>query len=178
MKKILYFILCIIFTVGIISGCAPSTDTTVNTDTPQKLNPALEDKKEEIKKDVSLYFTSDNITTLTAEKRAVTSASVDIYKKAMEELIKGPSSKDLYATVHPETKINSVSLSGKTAVADFSDSLITYNTGGSTREYLCLYSIVNTLCSFDEIDEVIITIDGKSISTFGQFDMTAPHTMD
>lgn len=178
MKKNLCVILFIIFAIGIISGCAPSTNNPVNSDTPPEVNPALEEKKDEIIKDASLYFTSDNITTLTAEKRAVTSASEDIYKKVIEELIKGPSSKDLYATVHPKTQINNVSLKGKTATADFSSSLITYNTGGSTREYLCLYSIVNTLCSFDEIDEVIITIDGKSISTFGQFDMTEPHTMD
>ena len=175
MKKFLAILLSIFLAFFIISSCSLSKKKTGNDDdVPKDSVPVIE----EVTKEVNLYFTSDNIISLTAEKRTVTSTEDNLYKKTVEELIKGPQTEGLFATVHADTKIDSVTLNEKTATIDFTSTFAEKNTGGSTREFLCLYSIVNTLCEFEEIDEVIFKDNGKTIQTFGQFDMTEPYKMN
>ena len=168
MKKFILFLIVAVLLVSVFYGFnPPKTEIPETQDEPEKIT--TETEEENYKKTVSLFFASSN--TLSAEKRQIVLKSEsDVYKAVIEELIKGPSVESLSVTVNPGTVVNSVTVNNKIATADFTDSLKKLNTGGSTKEYLCLYSIVNTLCTFDEIDSVIITINGNKIDTFGQLD--------
>ncbi|MDD3819288.1 MAG: GerMN domain-containing protein, partial [Actinomycetota bacterium] len=91
-------------------------------------------------------------------------AGDDLYKRVLEELIKGPESSELYPTLPSNVKVNSVKLSDGTAIVDFSKEIITNFEEiphSSTTEMLAIFSIVNTLTEFEEIDKVKITIEGK-----------------
>ena len=114
-------------------------------------------------KTVTLYFASleDNQAYLVKETREVREPEENIYKTIIEELIKGPESQDLYPTVPPDSVVNSVKLSDGLAIVDFNLRIITNYEDiphSSTTEALAIYSIVNTLTEFEEIEMVKITI--------------------
>jgi germination protein M len=122
---------------------------------------------------ISLYFADyeENESYLVKEVRQI-KPDDSLYKKAVEELIKGPESSDLYPTLPSDVKVNSVEISGDTAVVDFSKEIIT-NTDeiphSSTTETLAIYSIVNTLTEFEEIDKVKITVEGRDSGQINGF---------
>lgn len=175
MKKFILFLIVVVLLVSVFYGFnPPKTEVPKTPDKPQNVQTDIDTpEKEAYKKTVSLFFASAN--ELSVEKRQIEAETEsDIYKVVIEELIKGPQTASLSITLHPGTQVNSVTVNNKIATVDFTDSIKKLNTGGSTKEYLCMYSIVNTLCSFDEIDSVLITINGSRIETFGQLDASEP----
>ena len=124
-----------------------------------------------------LYF-SDELSSSLVAKDVTFEINENEYYFTLKKLISGPSDKGMYPSVNQKTIVNKVTVKDGLCTIDFSDTLLEYNTGGSTREMMCLYSIVNTMCEFSEIESVIFTIDGKNISTFGQFDMSEPYKKD
>jgi hypothetical protein len=83
----------------------------------------------------------------------------------LQELLKGPSSLELsggYSTSIPQDVfINSINIENKIAYVDF-DSKLQNEVGGSCRVSAIRSQITKTLLQFDNIDEVIISIDGRS----------------
>lgn len=142
MKKLIIIcliILCVLASIAILSSCMRT---------------------------VTLYFTSleDNQAYLVKETREVKNLDENIYKTIIEELIKGPVSQDLYPTIPPDSVVNSVELSNGLAIVDFNLRIITNYEDiphSSTTESMAIYSIVNTLTKFEEIEMVKITIEGK-----------------
>jgi germination protein M len=114
---------------------------------------------------VSLYFAAQSETEayLVKETREIP-VSESFYENVLKELIKGPESSDLYPTVPSDVKVNSVKISNGTAVVDFSREIITNFEEiphSSTTEMLAIFSIVNTLTEFEDIDTVRITVEGR-----------------
>jgi len=114
---------------------------------------------------VNLYFGKyeDNQVYLSPEERKILKDE-NFYKNIIQELIKGPVSKQLYPTLPSNTKVNSVIVKEGLAVVDFSKEIIT-NTEeiphSSTTEILAIFSIVDTLTEFEEIQKIRITVEGK-----------------
>ncbi|MGM0367273.1 MAG: GerMN domain-containing protein [Actinomycetota bacterium] len=119
------------------------------------------------KQEISLYFAKDieNSFYLVEESRQVSTDK--IYKNSIQELIKGPKQEGLVATLPKTVKVNYVNIENHTAVVDFSEEIITDQgiPHSSTTENLAIYSIVNTLTQFEEIEEVEITVNGKGSGT-------------
>jgi len=116
-------------------------------------------------KTVTLYFASieDNQPYLTEEIRQVEDQG-NIYKTAVQELIKGPATEDLYPVVPSDTIVNSVIVSNGLATVDFNIRIINNFEEiphSSATETLAIYSIVNTLTEFEDIERVKITIEGS-----------------
>lgn len=114
---------------------------------------------------VSLYFAAQTETEayLVKETREIP-VSENFYENVLEELIKGPESSSLYPTVPSDVKVNSVKILDGTAIVDFSSEIITNVEEiphSSTTEVLAIFSIVNTLTEFENIDTVKITIEGR-----------------
>jgi len=82
----------------------------------------------------------------------------------MEELIKGPVSKDLSPTIPSSTKINSIKIEEDLAIVDFSKDIILDQQipHSSTTEPLAIFSIVNTLTELPQVKRVRILVEGKS----------------
>ena len=100
---------------------------------------------------------------LSPETREI-DTSGDIYEEAVRQLIEGPQDKNLYPTIPSDVSVNSVKVSDGLAIVDFNIRLISNFQEiphSSTTETLAIYSIVNTLTSFEEIEQVRITIEGR-----------------
>ncbi len=114
---------------------------------------------------VNLYFasTSETESYLEKETREI-SVSEEFYKSVLEELIRGPESSELYPTLPSNVKVNSVDISSSTATVDLSKEIITNFEEiphSSTTEVLAIFSIVNTLTEFEEIEKVKIIVEGR-----------------
>jgi germination protein M len=114
--------------------------------------------------EVTLYFAGYTETDfyLEPETRKITDDR-DLYKKVLEELIGGPDSKELYPTLPSSTKVNSVAVENGLAIVDLSKEIITDTAEiphSSTTETLAIFSIVNSLTEFEDIEKVKIIING------------------
>jgi len=88
----------------------------------------------------------------------------DIIKKALEELLKGPNRDELeegyFTNINPGVEIQSLTVKDGIARVDFSEEL-EYQLGGSCRVQAIRAQITETIKQFSEIQEVIISVDGK-----------------
>lgn len=116
----------------------------------------------------TLYFSNSDATGVTPEKRAIAvngdESLEELIKVVLEELIKGPSNKDLYKTIPPEVSIKSVTIENKIAYVDFSEEMHTKHWGGATGEALTIASIANTLTEFEDIELVKMTVVGQPLA--------------
>ncbi|MBM3706411.1 MAG: GerMN domain-containing protein, partial [Actinobacteria bacterium] len=105
----------------------------------------------------------DNTAYLAPETRTLP-AGGDLYKKIVEEIIRGPVGEQAYPVLPSDVKVNSVDIENGLATVDFSKEIITNSTEiphSSTTEILAIFSIVDTLTEFEEIQKVRITVDGR-----------------
>lgn len=124
-------------------------------------------------KEVVLYFASADGASLEAELRSV-NAGAGIARAAINELIAGPSSENLYPTIPAATILEDINItSDGLCIVDFSPELIEDHPGGSLAEQLTVYSIVNTLSQFDSVDKVQMLVGGQVVDTLaGHCDIT------
>lgn len=119
--------------------------------------------------EVTLYFgrmTAKDFF-LVPEKRSVSKVE-GLPKAALEELIRGPLPGSGLERLIPEgTKLRSLKVRDGIAYPDFSEEIRSKFPGGSRREELLVYSVVNTLTQFPEIREVQFLIEGKKADTIG-----------
>lgn len=124
---------------------------------------------------ITLYFGDETASHLVPEQRNIkVTNEKDLPKLVMDELIKGPKTTNGIAVVDKDTKLNSVKRADNVAVVDFGDNFEALNTGGSSRERLCLYAIVNSLTELDNIDKVKLSVNGKILDLFGQMELLEP----
>jgi len=114
--------------------------------------------------EVTLYFAGYTETDfyLEPETRKITDDE-NLYEKVLEELVKGPDNKELYPTLPSSTKINSVTVENGLAIVDLSKNVIIDTTEiphSSNTELLAIFSIVNSLTEFEDVERVKIIIDG------------------
>lgn len=120
---------------------------------------------------VDLYFADNQAQYLRKETRVV--GPEDIYLETLQALIEGPQEDRYRATIPGETRVESFTLANNRAEVSFNQAFREEHWGGSTGERITVYSIVNTLTQFSEIDEVKILVSGEELETLaGHMDLT------
>jgi hypothetical protein len=91
--------------------------------------------------------------------------SSNVARAAIERLLKGPSSEDKasgFATsINPNVKVNSLTIDSGIVRVDFNQQL-EYQVGGSCRVSSINEQITKTLKQFEEVQSVVISIDGRT----------------
>ncbi|MFW6030908.1 MAG: GerMN domain-containing protein [Halanaerobiales bacterium] len=124
-----------------------------------------------------VYFSTKDAMYLKAETRKLNED--DIYKDAIRHLIMGPESNQLSSTIPDEVELKEIEIRNKVAYIDFNRSLIENHWGGSAGELLTVYSIVNTMTGFKEIEAVKILVEGNNMeSLLGHMDLSEPLKRD
>ena len=167
---LLFLVLCIFVS---FSGCIKpeNPSSSVDSETGQEI----------ISQDVTFYFPDEAVMYLCPETIKV-NASEDIFlETVVASIINGPVSEDLRPSVSGDVDVLSVNLKDGICTVDLSSEFREFNTGGTTKEVMAIYSIVNTLCNLDGIEKVKINIEGDENPEFGghfslkdtfEFDMT------
>lgn len=146
-----------------------TTETTEET-TEETTTEETQEKPAEIT--IPIYFSDDQAQYMIGEYRTI--SNDDPVKNAVNELLKGPNSANLYALIPEGTKLLKAEIKNNIAYVDFSTDILEGVAGGSTLQRFIIYTIVNTLTEIDEVDAVQILIDGKNVKTFGDFDISTP----
>ncbi|MBU1046088.1 GerMN domain-containing protein [Patescibacteria group bacterium] len=83
----------------------------------------------------------------------------------LEELLKGPTKEEMeagfFTTINPGVKVQDLIIEGRVAIVDF-DETLEQAVGGSCRVGAIRAQITETLKHFPEIDNVIISVDGRT----------------
>lgn len=159
MKKITALLLAIILIFS--SGC-----------TPDKGSDSIE---------VDLYFSNATKDSLAVQKAIIQKPdmtdTVTLVKKLMSLLLSGPTAEGYRALIPEGTLIRGVSLSDEelgTVNIDLSKEYYnkTEKNTPPSEELLARYSIISTLCQFDDIKKVKLYVDGKDMySSSGKDDI-------
>ena len=109
---------------------------------------------------LTLYFTNESGDGLIKVYRTVVfNSNISMERIALEQLIAGPNTDEVYPTINPATSINSITVRDGICYVDLDSAFTTepYTVTAQTA----IYSIVNTLCEFTEVNKVQITVDGN-----------------
>lgn len=107
---------------------------------------------------IKLYFPDATSGVMSSEERKVDARELidNPYKHAIELLIKGPESTGLKNDIPEGTKINKVYLEKDSLIVDLSEEFL--NGQGMNS----IYSIVNTVYEFNEVENVKFLINGET----------------
>lgn len=108
--------------------------------------------------------TSTDCTIVHARERVI-SLTDQVARVAIQELLKGPTELEkqqgFFTSINPGVKVNSVVIEDKTATVDF-DKTMEDGMGGSCRVTAIQAQISETLKQFPPIEDVIISVEGKT----------------
>lgn len=112
------------------------------------------------KTSLTLFFADETGEKLLAESRDVVhSINTSLEKLVVEELLKGPALAGRYATLPLDAKLLNVSVNENVCYINFDSAFL--NNGLEVKEYIPIYSIVNSLCEISYVNKVQITINGS-----------------
>ena len=117
------------------------------------------------KTEMTLYFANETGDMLVAEKREVMrSTNTSVEKLIVEQLIEGPKGIGRFATMPKDVKLLSVSIN-ETVCSINLDAAFLNNTL-EVKEYIPIYSIVNSLSELSTVSRVQIRINGSEDAVF------------
>jgi spore germination protein GerM len=91
----------------------------------------------------------------------------------VEELLKGPSSKDLYSAIPANTKLRGLFFDSGTFIVDLSRDFSECKKLGAAEQILAVYSLVNSLTEIDPKAKVKILVNGsEQIDETGHIDLS------
>ena len=115
--------------------------------------------------ELTLYFTDANGTLLYPEKRSVMhNVNTSVERVIIEELISGPEQPGLMPTLNSDIKILNVSVNENVCYVNFDAAFL--NNSLEVRDYIPIYSIVNSLSELSNVNRVQITVNGSQEVTF------------
>lgn len=123
----------------------------------------------------TLYFPRWNGKGLTAEYRQVTRSDEDeAVEIVMTELLRGPVEDSECLPLPEGTQVRNISIGGGLCYVDLSHDFLRNAPQSDTQATLMLYSLVNTLCSLGEVNQVLIQVGGQPLDSYGGVDTLAP----
>ncbi len=110
---------------------------------------------------LTLYFASSDGTALVKETRSVHySSNISLDKLVVEQLIEGPETSGLLATIPSETRPINISTVEGVCYVSLDETFQNQNT--EVTEQVVLYSIVNSLAELPDVEKVQISINGDT----------------
>jgi germination protein M len=112
------------------------------------------------KTELVLYFSDETGEKLVRETRDVVhNVNTSLEKLIVEQLIAGPSRQGMNPTLPKETKLLNVSVNENVCYINFDSTFL--NNTLEVKEYIPIYSIVNSLAAVTTINKVQITVNGS-----------------
>lgn len=134
----------------------------------------------ELSEKAMLYFASEDSMYLIPEEREIKyETREELFAGVVNGVIEGPVTENLFPVLNPASKIKGVSVKDGIYEVTLDESFVSLNTGGSTKEFMALYSIVNTLCELEDGSSVrFLNADGTALEEFGSYVTDQPLTKD
>jgi|GEM_PF-2401820 len=121
---------------------------------------------------INVYFADQMGEYLVGEARTI--PYEHRYSNALVELMKLPVDEKLIKLIPDTASINSLDVKEGTAYVDFSRKFVEDRFVSDTADILLVYSIVNTLTEFPDINSVVLNIEGEKLDILGMLDLSEP----
>lgn len=132
-------------------------------------------EEEPVEVSAALYFLRDSTGELAAERRMLRLTEDEIPAQAvLELLIAGPEGEGLSALLPEGLKVNSARVDNGVCTADLSAELLDAVPGDPALQELTISSIVKTLCSLDQVEQVLLLVDGEPLERYGGIELSGP----
>ena len=126
-------------------------------------------------KQVRLYFAESGGRYLDTESRTLSvSDDTSLERYVIDELLRGPNDEALVSAIPEGTSLVSISTADGLCSVCFSEEFYSNRPDTFEEERLAVYSIVNSLTSLAEIEEVLITIEGMQAGSYVYMDLSEP----
>ena len=119
---------------------------------------------------IRVYYADAEAIYLVGEERLIKGSHK--YFEAFIELMKPPITPGLIKLIPDTAKVNKITKDDSNIDIDLSQSFINDRFKSDSVDMLLIYSIVNTMTEFPEINTVTFHFDGKKADTFGQMDLS------
>ncbi len=126
------------------------------------------------KVELKLFFANETGDKLVPVYRSVVyNSNISMERLAVEQIISGPNTDVCYPTISKDSKINSVNVKDGVCYIDLDSAFLSepYNV---TAE-VALYSLVNTVAEFSDVNKVAFSVNGESTFTFMDFSISGPY---
>lgn len=120
---------------------------------------------------LTLFFASEDGKSLVEKVETVTyNSNISTDRLIVDNIVLGPQSTDAFASVNPDTRVNSVTTQDGVCYVNLSADFLNKTTNVSDE--VMIYSIVNSLTELTNINKVQILIDGDMNIRLGEFDLS------
>ncbi len=117
------------------------------------------------KTELTLYFTDGEGEQLFPEKREVVhNTNTSVEKLILEELLSGPKQPGLEPTLDPQNRLLNVSTNENVCYLNFDIGFL--NNSLEVKDYIPIYSIVNSLSELSSVNRVQISVNGAQNTKF------------
>lgn len=132
-------------------------------------------EEEPVEVSAVLYYRLGTGSTLGYELRVFRLTEGEAPAKAvLDALCAGPENKELTSLLPDGLSVASARIDNGVCYADFSPLLLESIPDSRTEQELVIFSIVETLCSLDEVEQVQILVEGALIDRYGSIDLSSP----
>lgn len=126
---------------------------------------------------IKLYFGTIDASQVAPEERTIPGEITG--EKILQELINGPVSSELVATLPRGTKLVSFSVENGVAFVNFSHEVVDHHIGGTASELMLIYSVVASLSELPGVTAVQFMVEGAiEPALWGHVDTSSPLTLD
>ncbi len=125
-----------------------------------------------------LYFSDTDNRYLISEEFRVEDEGASLPHLLLQGLIQGPDGTGLAQTVPMETVIRNIQVDEGVCNLDLSRAFLDNAPKTELAQRMTILSITNTLTQLDEIDSLILYLDGMRLERYGVLDLSAPLTFD
>ncbi len=125
------------------------------------------------KVELKLFFANEEGDKLVPVYRSVVyNSNISMERLAVEQIINGPNTDICFPTIAKDTKINSVNVRDGVCYVDFDQAFLTEPYGVSAE--VAIYSIVNTIVEFSDVNKVAFSVNGEATFTFLDINISGP----
>ena len=124
--------------------------------------------------ELKLYFANEDGDKLIPVFRSVVyNSNISMERLAVEQIISGPNTDICFPTISKDTKINSVGVKDGVCYVDFDPSFLSQPYGVTAE--VALYSLVNTIVEFSDVNKVALSVNGETPFTFMDVNISGPY---
>ena len=126
------------------------------------------------KVELKLFFANETGDKLVPVFRSVVyNSNILMERLAVEQIISGPNTDICYPTISKDCKINSISVKDGVCYVDFDSAFL--NEPYNVTAEVALYSLVNTIAEFSDVNKVAFSVNGNSTFSFMDFTISGPY---
>ncbi len=130
---------------------------------------------EEYSIDINVYYIDEQAEFIVGEQRIITGIyTTDFIEAAFNELLKEPTTENIFSIIPMGTEILSSEFVDKIAFLNLNSDFVDNKWENGLIDNLVINSIASTMLEIPEVDGVLFNVDGDKLNNYGSLDISNP----